>query len=504
MKKRDSRTTTALSVFLVLPFQAAHAQESVNFIGEQANNSSVLAFDFGVPDTPATALLGLESSAITTSTSLKPFVIAVPSLLDGDDHSQALGLDISPAWILQGFGKAEPTNYADGTSYFQRLTHRTRLSVGLFRGTAGTPMESDESMNTDDTAMAGEQASRVSLGITLSLLDTSDPLTAGDGRWSDCLRTKYDEIKPLVTKKYFDEPGLLLGRLQLLEEKIPKTLRSIEDTSPETLAKLQNAAKQWRLEFSHPSITPTEGSEWTTVNEAENAIRQYTYAVESKKSEVEKIMESRFKKELNDLQFDGQDKLGFQAAIDSCTEEANELARNAADIDIGFAQVWSGEPGELNNFERPSSVFWGAVKIPLGSLVHKDMQSVKSGVQRWNIGGSVRFATNEMLSTEYPNNPLIEADTVNGWIGVERVSGSYRISGRYGWLDVSPSDPIGATLEKSGERFLINASYKVSGKDSGTWLDISYGSADGTIDALNDTQLRVSLLFGPTNNGGIF
>ena len=478
------KTTCAILLSVALPTSGLAQErdaESLTIVERLADDESIFSFDFGVPDSPGITALGLESSAITTSTSLKPFVVALPALFDPNIEGQAAALDFAPMWFAQGYTSTTVNDYADGSAWFTRLAHRTRVSSGLYQGL-------------NDEEAGNVEASRLSVGLSFSLLDASDPLVTGNGFWNRCLTEVYKKVRPIAVQQYTEGDQIKLGALDDVITELGKLLFQYKNGAPFDRTALVGLAATWNSRLPDNEIDIVVVATWGDAAQAITGLELYSEELDTKRSSLTERMADKLTAQAAELQYADANEPGIRAAIDRCSDRANEMARNAADIDLGVGRVWNGEPGQLSDFGDPSTVIWASLRLPLRRFLPKDDGQI---LERWNVGGSLRVADGEFLSTEDEANPIIEADTLNGWIGVERVSDSYRFSGRYGWLDVSPSNSDNDDFEKSGNRYLISAAYRISGKQSGTWLELSYGSADGTIDALNDDQFTVSLLFGP-------
>jgi hypothetical protein len=126
-------------------------------------DANVFKFDYGVPSSPALTLLGIDEKKVTQSNSLKPFVVDVlPGLLSGNNSDQAVSLDFAPAHYLLPASQQRFSEYASG---LRSLLFRTRVSGAAYGGV-------------DDADATKDKRSRLALGLSASLLNTSDPLLA--------------------------------------------------------------------------------------------------------------------------------------------------------------------------------------------------------------------------------------------------------------------------------------------------------------------------------------
>jgi len=165
---------------------ASASAPPVGIVDEKASNKDLFTFDYGVPSSPALNLMGLSPDKTTMSSSLKPFVLSLPSLFSGG-ADQSAALDIAPLWLLGDNSSIGYNKYVTGP-YAQRFKYRFRTEMALYTGNDGG----------GDSKKV--KASQLAFGFSASLLDASDPLTAtfpgaSDTVWSSCLGTHEDEIK---------------------------------------------------------------------------------------------------------------------------------------------------------------------------------------------------------------------------------------------------------------------------------------------------------------------
>jgi len=200
-------------------------------------------------------------------------------------------------------------------------------------------------------------------------------------------------------------------------------------------------------------------------------------------------------------------KSGLTKAINHCGERANRWAQSGADLDVGLGLLWSGDAGAFEGFGGPSLTAWLSAKVPLRHQQPQntsDLDEKKGLFEQWLVGGSLRWAEEELVATEDEMVPQAEAQTLDAWVGLERVSENFLLSAQYGYLEVETTNSALRAFDRSGSRYLVSTSYRVSDARNGFWVNVSYGSADGTIDSLNDSQILVSLRFGPAKPFGNF
>lgn len=127
-----------------------------------------LAFEYGVPASPALAIIGATGEAIPNAANLQRFAIGIVKASEEAGGGAAGSIDISPFWAYGG--TISLNEYIEGTN-FSRITRRARLSAAYVEG--------------ED----GEHPARAAIGFATSLLDQSDPVVARhDGMtYSECL-----------------------------------------------------------------------------------------------------------------------------------------------------------------------------------------------------------------------------------------------------------------------------------------------------------------------------
>src|SRR4051794_7789609 len=99
---REARSAIA-AIMLLVPTAAQAGPgkgDKKATVYEQAAQTSVFSFDYGPPASPALTLMGLSPDKISLSTTLKPFVLSLPSLFDGSGN-QVAGIDLAPLSLFR-------------------------------------------------------------------------------------------------------------------------------------------------------------------------------------------------------------------------------------------------------------------------------------------------------------------------------------------------------------------------------------------------------------------
>ncbi|MBL8559146.1 MAG: hypothetical protein JNM47_10530 [Hyphomonadaceae bacterium] len=456
---------------LTLSTPAAHGQSSAKdladiTIRDVSRGKDVFTFDFGVPGSPALTLLGVSPDKVAQSNSLRAFVLSVPQVFDASDGS-AISLDLTPAYWLQRPASRTYGNYVDGGRLVQTL-YRTRLGVAVSEGASGAADGS------------GKVSSGLSTGLSVSLLNSSDPLLArapGAARsarpaWETCLNRIGPAVQTsleLHTSNHASEIAALNARLNaLLNES----------------AALERETGSGVTEARRIEIDGRIG-----------AIREEKTRIAARLAEITEEDRTGLSKT-----FAKSEAAGL---IEKCVKEADLAARAGVDFDLGAGALWRGRPGRTSDYESAGAVAWASYRHPIA--VRRDDETDRNRLTSWwMIGGSVRAGFDERVSTGDKTKAEIDADTIDGWLGVERYAASNRFSIQYGRQEVDPSSAADGIFEKSRDRYFVSFSQRLGGSDSSVWLNVAYGSSSATDIAEDDERFLVTLAFSPPDPRKVF
>ncbi len=464
---------------------AATAGETVTLLEKTGGNTDIFSYDFGPPKSPAMTLLGLDADASPPSTSLKAFVVSASNLFNGGGASAAI--DIAPAALFGGTSNFD--DYSDG-SYAYRLLRRTRLGLAAINGSSG-----------DDPVRSG-----VALGLSVSLLDSSDPLRAKqNGTENGNLQTLKACILP-----FLQEQTALLETTEFYRAAVAKDADVAQRTTDATAAidtlgrtgkaKSASLAAQitgyndalQQLAFKDASgntRTPPEfkplpaDASQAVVDTSRDALAAYASASLTKPLAAQAAA------------FDKRaDVREVQSKIEDCAKRASLVASYGADLDIGAGTFWRGKPGQLSELKNGGGALWASLQVPLSDIRAEAAKGKIGSV--WMLAASGRYGWRETIATGDKVTPDIRADTLNAWAGIERRSESLLLAARYGYQQVRANDAIGRFYNRSGDRFLFQGQMRL-GSESPLWLGLTYGNAGGTVDTYNAKRLLVTLAFSP-------
>ena len=437
-----------------------------------AQAPSIFSFDYGVPTSPALTLIGLSPDKTATSTTLKPFVLALPSLFGTGNQNQSAALDIAPAWVLGG----SLTTFDDYrvAPYGTLLWYRMRLNTALSVGTDGGG-------NTKNAV-----ASRAAIGLSASLLPESDPIRAtnaqGQNVWLTCMRS--DEVtKGIQSVLDMVKP----------DPKIANLVKAVADAQNYVTKPTNDADYNSRFEALVNAIRDLDGmlpsataaDKITALNDLINKANDVEVGLKSNQTLAKAVSAS-----------------GIPDAIKTCAKEASNVAASKPKLDVGVGGVWQGDPGNLQNLKNPGTTVWTGFRLPFGSFLYGEADQT---IDRFLVfGGSARYSYNSSMSTGNATTPQIQADVAEGWVGLQYYyKGGVKISGQYGYVDARAVDSGESKFSKAGSRWLLSAALKLLDSE-GLWFELSYGSGNASVTTTNDKQLLFNMTVSPPDASSIF
>jgi len=472
-------TAGSFAVLATGAASAAPADNTAITLLEHKAENSIFNFDYGPPSSPATTLLGLSADKSPPSTSLTKFVMSAPSLFNGS-AGQSFAFDAAPGAFFGPQSDTTFNNYVnEGLLY--RLGYRTRVGVAAMNGDAGKSVHS-----------------RLALGLSASLLDSADPLVTGT--------------------KDANGNRLLLGCLNALNGKVHTVWTSRDTITPDDGPV---GVRKWAYERAWDDI---KGDNPTAADyeRARTRLAPYLPVAASVKLLTDSEFRAAVKKEvdlidsnsgtaaeqnrLDAAQNVADDKAvtesGLGRMINNCAIAASRAARFSPDLDVGFGTLWRGTPGRLGDLKDGGQVAWLAYKYPFGVKfpqpdsdgIYAEGVDARVPKQAWMVVSSVRYARGEYLTTGDKATPEMRADTLDAWIGLERLSDDFRLAAQYGWLDVKARNALTKPFERSGERYLLSLQHRLH---EGLWLGASYGNGYGTLDSLKANTALITLSFTP-------
>jgi hypothetical protein len=185
--------------------EAEPEETTYDLISRNANRADVYTLDLSVPESPALALLGLDSASAAAPQDSRAFAADLLNFFDDEGRLRnGAALTTQPFWwglrnlSLSAYQGVAGANHNEGLSYLQRaLFARTRVSLGAAQ------------------APGSEEAVRAAVGLTFQLLDDQDPRMEGATRSTangpslrSCLRAQaevYSGISTAATAEAHDE-----------------------------------------------------------------------------------------------------------------------------------------------------------------------------------------------------------------------------------------------------------------------------------------------------------
>lgn len=488
----------------------AIAALGVALFGATSDNTTLPNFSWGIPRSPALTLAGLSDTKVPTSDSLRSFVVQLPTTLNNEEQGQSIALDITLAQLLSETGPTELYNYRGEThqealaasfhfderqpltaaerrnartledvraqtpdTYYQRWLRRSRLGVALYEGVEDS---SDPSKNIP---------ARLAIGFSTSLWDESDPVMQrgphGATFAEECQRLRAGEIYA-----------------QRLD---PTAARQLSRSSAEQAGaslfwdELNSGMGRLRLERSAAPLTMSR-----------QALNSRAVYEETVRTAERALVDNGRLREI------------AEEAIEDCAQRASEIAELRRDLDIGIGVLYRGDPGQVSDFDDRGAAAWVAFRYPWGvnpinpdfgaRLVRADGSDNRNNANStdplanvdsyWLVAGSARFSQDEFIATGNDATPEIQVDQSEAWIGIERYSQRFRFGAFYGYSEVEAAEPAGQPFERSGERYVISAQYRVGAdENSGIWVGLTYGDTGNAANADNDDALMFSINFAP-------
>ena len=487
------RLVFACTLALAVPALADSKPPVTTIVDQAAKDAKLFSFDYGVPESPALALAGLGTDKIKPATSLKPFVLSLPGLFDASGSGSA-ALDVSPLWLMDP--EASAFNYSVPSNYWNRVLARARLGLALYRG--------------DDAGgnSAKAKPSRAALGLSFSLSDGADPLTAGPatflvtpaadaGQWDRCLNANENTLMPYVAS----DPRIKAVATDL-------AMLDMLQPGPAGMASTKS-----RIESVELNYYVRKG---LSVEMARSQIAQRAAAYTDTAAGLgQRIADDRALLEVQGREFDREpERTAYAQArlktLQACQKQSSAAAEHGFDLQFGAGVVWSGTPGKWGGFSHSNPAVWMATRLPLDAVTGEDCgprdkrSAARQVVSCWMIGGSGRYSLGEYDATGVAARPQFKANVAEGWVGLERVSAATKFGGYVGYLNQHAATLADKSYSKSGYRWLVSGAMSLGVIYDGLWLVGSYGAAHGSVTTLDDKVALLSLSFGPPKIGSTF
>ncbi len=447
-------------------------------LNHQAADSSVFTFDYDVPASPALALLGLTDDKITQSNSLKPFVLALPGVISGQDSSKAIAVEISPLIFASRRGRSfgdyagtgdavfadlrddEPSP-APRVDLFTQALERAHLSAGLYAGVA-------------DPDPAKQVRSRVAVGISTSLLSSSDPALArlpggAHSAFRECLYTGWKTISDNLEQQTMSGLAALDQAYYAFSPKILRVKTRLAQASAAGDRAEADAAAQELAQLQAGQAAAEKVSVDAHTRSQQSAHDSFA------KSDAAKV-------------------------VPACKSVADVVARTGPDFSIGAGAVWQGTPGKVSQLTDEASVIWASFRYPLWRpepMVASDWRAMETwadNLDSWMmIGFSGRAGWHEFIPTGVAATPLVRVNRYTGWVGLEWNRPDARLTAQIGREKIEANDPSGAAFSGARTRYLVAGDYKLG--NTGLWVNLSYGKADGVGQLKSDAVTKLTFSY---------
>lgn len=502
------------------PTGNSSASSPISIVDDAAKNSSTFNFSYGPPSSPGLDLLGLSNSKLTPSSSLAPFLLSIPATVSGPGGQYA-GLDISilsldsiisPEIARLGRRGETPPPPAAAPSYaLDYFLARTRLDFGITNGQS----------NSDPSK---EQLSGIALGVSTSVLPNDNPLQVsriakanGERYFSYCLtHVKADE----------------LSEQNVLDSQFQSSIRPIISDQTSIQIYLQSGTPTAEglkqildgLETRYASYQPKVEAKTVTLDPALGKVQVAGYGTLEGEyidilKRIDTALDSVEAKSAADATAAAQ-KDKVPDAIAQCAKGATALAAASADLTFGLGARETGTPGQVRDLGSPGGAGWLSWRVPLGgasvlvngsaldlnSVENTDqaaLDAINGGSLRYALlGGSIHFDENDRFTTGNSKTPVIQANEVDAWLGLQVAWGSWQAGAQGGYSKVAAISSADKIYGQAGARWLVQGNYKIG--STGAWIGVTYGNANGTTAKLNDKTFLVNLYFSPPSALALF
>jgi hypothetical protein len=462
-----------VAVLQSCPTWAADDKKSIQVFKSNGGNQDIFAYDFGVPQAPALLLLGIQPGSVTPASSLKAFVGQIGNAVGSS--GQSFALDISPA-ALTGSRRELGRYLSDRPGgYWYRLLRRSHVGVAGLLGSAG-----------ENSVKSG-----VSFGLTVSLLESSDPLRAkfvADGGSRATLQSCISEQSTVIANLAQNSPGLTapvpgderIAKIDKIQSILSLRVDSM-DASESVLMKDVLTDTQLK-NFSE--ILPELFAEISSPYNKKQ-LDEFNDKIQVAKREILNAPNKSFAKR--------PEIAAAMAQITKCAKRASNAAAFGNDLSIGGGTFWRGKPGEFSEFTNGGGAIWAAFRTSFATEWSGDA-GITEPTAAWIIAATTRYGFRETIATGDKTVANIRADTLDGWLGIERRSPDFLASARIGYQQVRANETVGRFFNRQGTRFLLNAQQRVTDQ---MWLGVSYGNAGGTVDTYDANRFLVTVSFSP-------
>lgn len=451
---------------------ADETPKAIDIINKAAKEDGVFKFDWGVPSSPSLKLLGQAEDKVPVVNGLKPLLLKIPSLVGGKRDGDSWGLDIAPAAFLGDRSERTYNAYVEG-DWAYRVLVRTHVGGALYEGV-------------DDTDVKKRKRSRATLGLSTSLLDQSDPLKArlpggAEPAWKACLERNGEVVQAELNKLSAADNGQR-GRLETEFQELVYQRETSKKKVSELAARLQATPDD-------AEIVTAIKAETDRLDRIKVRIQEISDQAGALTAEATKAKQTEFAKSK------------AAKVLPECAKEANLAARYGQSLAVGAGTLWNGDYGGVDHFKSGGTVAWLSYRRPVSlGMVHDDKGELKPK-SYWFVGGSLRASWDEGVSTGITARPEAEADTFDGWLGVERMDDRSRLALQAGWQRRSVAGGL-VGFDRERFRYFVAYSRRITDEKTGLWVQLGYGHA-GSGDT-EDKAVTLRLVYAPPDPTNIF
>ncbi len=481
-------------------------------------NEDAFEFSTGVPDSPALAIAGLNVADVTQINDLRKFVVTLPTLL-GDGDPAAIALDVNLAEVLFPIDDSYNTlsDYS-AVGQFERILRRTRFSALARKGVE----------NADDPSKS--QRSLLAFGVAASLLDSSDPLLAlfdkGNDGFGRCIDIVETEIEAYLTSDPY-LPGFAVtappikAALDVAAGKLDLAVDAIES----------GQSRDYVLDLLEAALTSLDDARALAAQVSDDkALKTKSSLSAAERAELAQLNDDDLKAATDKLldeakalryEFDAsfvkipKTPASLVTKLDLCRKVVDDEVKFNANLDVGAGILQRGSTSAFDSFKGGGKALWASMRYPIrpcespqrvfnramsetnsDDLADEARYSALAACSEHSsyfvLGAAGRVGFGEFVATGDATTPDGKANTIQAWGGAEYFSEKFRLAGKFGYADTNYKDPLLETFSSHGKRWLTSADFNVV---SNLWVGVSYGKAQGTIEALEGRIFQITLRF---------
>jgi hypothetical protein len=427
--------------------EKAPLPQQFDLVNEAARNPDLFKFAYSSPENIPFALLGHANNDVPRATDPKKFALGfLGNILGGEGEPIGMAIEFSPFWSL-GSGTMSLETYKS-KRWLEQAWLRSTIGAAFSTGTgAARPSGIDEEA---PVPASSGTPSGIVLGWSTKLARARDPLM--DGQHAECVESA---IRAAVGSE-----SLRLAK-----------------ANDATVMKLE-AERKRRADLVAVATNPAASSE----------------ARDAAKAELAKVAQDDLAGRLNNALIESErrwlrsaDATDLDKALKTCEKKTAGRLAEAASVDIGIGQRWTGDPGRLKGLKDSGTMLW---------MTYSSRPLFDKELLRARLVFHGRYSFGEAFYDEAFVRQG-QSDSLTLSAGIENTAGeeankAVRWSLQGGYVDKGKAGPD--TVAQRYWRGLAGLSIRIS---DDFWLRGSYGIARGS-GIVDDETLLFGITFSPS------